>query len=81
MRCRNFGMIWKKEQRDETPYGMMVSMKTPITGKPTFREPGEESTPFIANEDHQQERHLVAWELLRHIVKSDIVAGHGVVLV
>ena len=70
--------FWDDLQEGAASYGMMVSMKTPITGKPHFslESRGGKLALFIANEDHQQERHLVAWELLRHIVKSDLVARH-----
>lgn len=70
--------FWDDLDEGAAQYGMMVSMKTPITGKPHFslESRGGKLALFIANEDHQQERHLVAWELLRHIVKSDLVAGH-----
>ena len=69
--------FWDDLEEGAANYGMMVSMKTPITGKPHFslESRGGKLALFIANEDHQQERHLVAWELLRHIVKSDLLAG------
>ena len=70
--------FWDDLDEGAAPYGMMVSMKTAITGKPAFslESRGGKLALFIANEDHQQERHIVAWELLRHIVKSDLMAGH-----
>jgi len=70
--------FWDDLDEGAARYGMMVSMKTAITGKPAFslESRGGKLALFIANEDHQQERHIVAWELLRHIVKSDLMAGH-----
>ena len=70
--------FWDDLDEGAASYGMMVSMKTPITGKPHFslENRGGKLALFIANDNHQQERHLVAWELLRHIVKSDLMAGH-----
>ena len=70
--------FWDDLDEGAARYGMMVSMKTAITNKPAFslENRGGKLALFIANENHQQERHIVAWELLRHIVKSDLMAGH-----
>jgi hypothetical protein len=66
--------FWRDHRQRPTKYAMFVSMTSSITGKENIAVEVREGklAIFVANEHHDQRRHIVAWELLRHIVRTDL---------
>jgi len=67
--------FWTDMEQGAPNYGMLISFKQKITGKANAIEVerrGNKLVFFIANETHDDLRHIVAWELLRYIVRSDL---------
>ena len=67
--------FWEDMEQGAPNYGMLISFKQKITGKANAIEVerrGNKLVFFIANETHDDLRHIVAWELLRYIVRSDL---------
>ena len=70
--------FWEDMEQGAPKYGMLISFKQKITGKTDAIEidrRGDKLVIFIANDTHSDLRHIVAWELLRYIVQSDLQKG------
>ena len=65
------------EERPEN-YGMFISFKQSIATKKSdidIEVRGTNVVFFISNDTHGDHRHLVAWEMLRMIIKTDLETG------
>jgi ElaB/YqjD/DUF883 family membrane-anchored ribosome-binding protein len=65
------------EERPEN-YGMFISFKQSIATKKSdidIEVRGTNVVFFISNDTHGDHRHLVAWEMLRMIIKTDFETG------
>jgi hypothetical protein len=69
--------FWRDLRQRPSKYAMFVSMKSKISGKDNIAIEVQDGklAIFVSNENHDQKRHLIAWELLRHIVKADFVSN------
>jgi hypothetical protein len=70
--------FWKDMEEQKQRYGIFVSFKHRIATKKTtidIEVRGSNVAFFISNDTHGDLRHLVAWEMLRMIIKSDLETG------
>tara|TARA_Y100001978_G_C23677787_1_gene427398 strand:+ start:397 stop:1902 length:1506 start_codon:yes stop_codon:yes gene_type:complete len=71
--------FWKDLEENKPNYGMMISFKHKIATKEAaidIESRGGKVAFFISNDSHDDLRHIIAWEMLRLIVKSDITSGY-----
>ena len=71
--------FWKDLEENKPNYGMMISFKHKIATKDPaidIESRGGKLAFFISNDSHDDLRHIIAWEMLRMIVKSDITSGY-----
>ena len=75
--AKQLSKFWRDLRQRPSKYAMFVSMKSKISGKDNIAIEVQDGklAIFVSNENHDQKRHLIAWELLRHIVKADFVSN------
>ena len=70
--------FWNDMEENKQKYGMMISFKQPIATKKhaiDIETRGGKVVFFVSNDSHDDLRHIVAWEMLRMIIKTDQVTG------
>jgi len=70
--------FWDDVEERKEKYGMFISFKQSIATKKSqidIEVRGENVVFFISNDTHGDHRHLVAWEMLRMIIKTDLETG------
>lgn len=70
--------FWDDMEERKENYGMFLSFKGSIATKKSqidIEVRGENVVFFISNDTHSDHRHLVAWEMLRMIIKTDLETG------
>jgi len=70
--------FWNDMEENKQKYGMMISFKQPIATKKDaidIETRGGKVVFFVSNDSHDDRRHIVAWEMLRMIIKTDLVTG------
>ena len=70
--------FWSDMEENKQKYGMMISFKQRIATKKDaidIETRGGKVVFFVSNNSHHDRRHIVAWEMLRMIIKTDLVTG------
>ena len=70
--------FWDDMEERKENYGMFISFKQSIATKKSqidIEVRGTNVVFFISNDTHGDHRHLVAWEMLRMIIKTDLETG------
>ena len=75
---KEINKFWADMEERKEQYGMFISFKDKIATKKSeidIEVRGENVVFFISNDTHGDHRHLVAWEMLRMIIKTDLETG------